>query len=263
MGYKPILETSDLPTPKLPIPEHLRFDMKMQLSSKPTSDVDLATDVAALANARGGVLLIGAHEYPRDSGLLHAYHAMSFVDAQAIATTLKRALQLCSPKPIAEAKPIALLPGGPDFVVAINCDPYAAPPIGVAHQVGNDKWWAFPVRRGRDNHMLRPEELSTIMEPRLRRITLQLDQLPMAAPTGKRLVTVHSASGTVLQFFIESIDDALSLMLLRSAQDPHDVIVPLEAVRMVWREADNGVRAHVAITGSIVADSTRALRFDP
>jgi hypothetical protein len=59
MAYKPIHIASDLP-PLGPVPEDLRFDMKMEVAQKllASSDpaADLANDVAAFANVAGGVL---------------------------------------------------------------------------------------------------------------------------------------------------------------------------------------------------------------
>jgi predicted HTH transcriptional regulator len=155
VAYTPIVE--DLPEPG-PLPEGLRFDMKMelkeQIDKKPIEQQveDLACDVAAFANTAGGVLLIGAHEHPKDSGILHTYKPITQPDAMLVFEALKKASDLCSPKPIADARPIPLR-NGSGFVVAINCDPYAAPPIGVAKsgQGGGEKWWAFPARRGRHN----------------------------------------------------------------------------------------------------------------
>ena len=124
MAYRPIFDTSQLP--KLgPLPEDLRFDMKMMLA-KPIGESALAGDVAAFANTVGGVLLIGAKEAPNGSGILSNYEPMPYSEAVSIGTILKNALRLCSPKPIAEAKPVALEAQTDKFVVAINCEPFAA-----------------------------------------------------------------------------------------------------------------------------------------
>lgn len=260
MAYKPILDSSQLP-PIGPLAEDLRFDMKLKVAGQIGAEADLATDVAAFANTAGGVLLVGANEHPPNSGILGAYVPMRYAAAQEIGERLKRALALCSPKPIAEAKPIGLTDGS-GYVVAINCDPYAAPPIGVAQpgQGGGEKWWAFPARRGRDTHNLRPEELATIMEPRLRRMLFMLDRLPKSDTTGLAIARFHSVSGTVATYFVVSIDVERSAVLLRSTQEPQEVFIPLDAVRMIWREIAPGF-AHVSIDGSIVVTSSRQLQF--
>ena len=262
MAYRPLFESSQLP-PTGPLGEDLRFDMKLQIAAKIGANEDLASDVAAFANTAGGVLLIGAHEHPPNSGNLHAYVSMNHADAHAIGDKLKQALSLCSPRPVAEAKPIALLDGS-GYVVAINCDPYGAPPIGVAcpGQGGGEKFWAFPARRGRDTHNLRPEELPTIMEPHLRRMLFLLDRLPKSDPTKLAIARFHSVSGTVAAYFVVSVDVERSSILLRSTQEPQEVVIPLDTVRMIWREVDPAF-AHVSIDGSIVVTSSRQLQFSP
>lgn len=110
--YKPISETYQLP-PEGFLPEDLRFDMKMELKERLDQKSveqrieELACDIAAFANTAGGVLLIGAHEHPQDSGKLHAYKLMTQSDAMAVCNVAKRALELCSPKPIIDPKVIA------------------------------------------------------------------------------------------------------------------------------------------------------------
>jgi hypothetical protein len=260
MAYRPITEPSQLPQAGLPLPEDLRFDMKLLIGGLAADEGALASDVAAFANTAGGILLIGAHEHPKDSGILNAYRPMLYAEAQKIGETLKRALALCSPKPIAESKPIGLSDGS-GYVVAINCDPYGAPPIGVAQpgQGGGEKWWAFPTRRGRDTHNLRPEELATIMEPRLRRMLLLLNQIPAPVdrPASARF---HSTSGQIKMFYIVSTDAEGSALRLRNTQNPQEVTIPLDCVRMIWRERD-GELHHVALDGSIVETSTGELVF--
>ncbi|MBX3159194.1 MAG: ATP-binding protein [Deltaproteobacteria bacterium] len=260
MSYRPFFETSQLPSPG-PLAEDLRLDMKMMVAGQ-LENAALASDIAAFANTAGGVLLVGAHEHPKDSGFLHAYVPLTHAEANDVGTQVKQALGLCSPRPIAEAKPVALADGS-RYVVAINCDPYAAPPIGVAQpgQRGGEKWWAFPVRRGRDTHNLRPEELATIMEPRLRRMLLLLDRIPRVAQN-RSVARFHSSSGRAPPYFIVSFDAERSSVRLRGTQDPQEVVIPLDAVTMVWMEPGAEIY-HVSLRGSIVETSTRELQFHP
>lgn len=251
MAYTPIRETWQLPPEGQALPEDLRFDMKMLV--KRTDNEDLACDVAAFANTAGGVLLIGAHEEP--PGTLKTYVPMSSSDAHSMGDALRDALKLCSPQPIAEAKPLAL-PNGRGFAVAINCDPYAAPPIGVekpapgGSRSGGPKWWAFPARRGRDNRNLRPEELATIMEPRLRRMALLLDRLPRFEPQKRRRARFRCRAGNVIDMDILSIDAEASLIRLIGLQRPFELVIPLDAVRMIWRDV-NTTAFQVSVDGKI------------
>jgi hypothetical protein len=261
MAYRRTDTAADLPvqagaTPA-PVPEDLRFDMKMAVSNQIGDQGDQACDMAAFANAMGGVLLVGAHEHPRNSGILHAYVPVDQAEAQQICESYEQALSLCSPRPVIDAKPVELVVGQGRYVVVVNCEPYAAPPIGVAQpgQGGGEKWWAFPARRGNDNHPLRPEELATIMEPRLRRIALQLERLPVRNPTfyfsnnewrNLRIVEIeHEASAVRLETTDRT--NASSLML------------PLDAIEMIWRDDSLGRDGmwKVAVRCRLVEDGNR------
>lgn len=244
MVYEAITDGAQLP-PVGPLAEGLRLDMKLLI--RPEGVQDLACDVAAFANTQGGVLLVGAHEHPKDSGILSGYRPMSQVDANEIGAILRKALDLCSPRPIAEARPI---PRDNGYVVAINCDAYSAPPIGVAQegQSGGEKWWAFPTRRGRDNRNLRPEELATVMEPRLRRVALLLARIPVLGANQFSIASFHSTHGEIESFKIVSIDHEASAVVLRSMRD-NEVVVPLDGIRMIWRSGDG--RPQVSLDGRI------------
>lgn len=262
MTYTPIFDTRDLPSIG-PLPEHLRFDMKMVL--KKNVEANLANDVAAFANTAGGVILVGATEHPANSGNLSGYEPMAFADANGLGESLKKALRLCSPRPIAEAKPIELLPEfwkdeDRKFVVAVNCDPYAAPPIGVAKsgQDGGEKWWAFPARRGSHTHNLRPEELATIMEPRLRRILLLLDRIPLSPPGSVRRAMFHGRSGAVVTYDIVSIDVESSSIDIMAIDRPYRGTIPLDAITMTWRSLHDQMY-HISMSGDTRRSETNIL----
>ena len=65
MPYKPILDVAELPPPGQRFPEHIHFDIKAQVPPAmlkgATGPEDLACDVAAFANANGGVIRVSAH----------------------------------------------------------------------------------------------------------------------------------------------------------------------------------------------------------
>jgi hypothetical protein len=263
VAYKPIYLSNELPKPG-PLPEDLRFDMKMMLSQH-AADVVLACDVAAFANAAGGVLLIGANEHPNGSGMLSGYAPMTYEEANAVANTLANALRLSSPRPIASAQVIQRKDEPDKYVVAINCEPYAAPPIGVTQaKDGGEKWWVFPVRRGKDNHNLRPEELATIMDPKLRRTILLLERIPSLQPNFLPIATFHSKqdpndNGRSLNIVL--IDHEASCMRLRTVQQIAELLVPLDAVRMIWKDPDYG-GFHVSLDGRLI-ETNSGLRFFP
>ncbi len=252
MAYKPFLASGDLPQPG-PVPEHLRFDMKLRVAPQVLQGVqpsDLANDIAAFANTSGGVLLIGAAEGP--TGVLREYVPMDHSTAQQVVNAYGRARLECSPQPVVDARPVELPASQPQtlrYAVAVNCDPYLAPPIGVRMrgQSGGEKWWSFPVRRGAETRHLRPEELGTIMEPRLRRLSLQLSTLlPSPMGTGRRVKFYfrgHTALGQ-----IDRIDPEQASFVVQFDTATNDTPIPLEAVRMIWT-ATGGTQ--IAIEGAL------------
>lgn len=260
MAYARIDDERQLPAVG-PVPEHLRFDMKMEVAQAllATPDpVSMASDIAAFANAQGGVLLIGAKEEPR--GLLAEYVPVSLEQATKVVEKYQDALRLCSPRPVIDAKP---LPKEGGFVVVVNCDLYAAPPVGVMQANQNKAepvWWAYPVRRGNRTHNLRPEELATIMEPKLRRMFHLLRSIPANGPHGHRWITAHSGGGGNAHGYIPRIDEIASTFTL-GFQAGLEIQIPIDAVRFVWADAIQ--RHHVAIEGTLDETGVGGYTFHP
>jgi hypothetical protein len=100
------------------------------------------------------------------------------------------------------------------------------------------------------------------MEPRLRRISLQLARIPTYAPRNLPHARFHSSSGAIMTLHILSVDTDRSSLELASIQDSQEVTIPIDAVRMIWREPHVDV-FHISINGSIVETSTRELQFHP
>lgn len=257
MSYRPITVAAQLP-PTGPVAETLRFDMKMEIAQHVLAvgarDLSaLATDVAAFANASGGVLLVGAREEP--TGVLAEYVGVDHPTAIRVAEAYQNALRLCSPRPVIDPQPLAAPGGG--YVVAVNCDAYAAPPVGVHRPEENraePKWWTFPTRRGNRTHNMKPEELATVMEPRLRRMALLLERLPLVggrASAPMRCPYFHFADSNVRLFWIKAIDQESSALRLEEINEPHrPMTIPLDAVRWVWHDPLRG-SYHVAVDGDL------------
>jgi Schlafen, AlbA_2 len=254
MRYQPILDPEQLPGVG-PLPEHLRFDMKLQVPEhllKAPKPSELATDLAAFANAVGGVLLVGAKEKPR--GTLERYVPMDFTMAQEIVDSYRRAQALCSPRPVVDPRPMPLKRNSAEWVVTVNVDAYAAPPIGVCreNESGGHKWWAFPVRRGSETRNLRPEELATIMDPHLRRMILLLERLQYEP--GRPPIALFHANGTSGQFEISQLDSDAGVMQLVEVESRESLVVPLDAVRSAWKGADG--KNNVAIMGQLYCSTS-------
>jgi hypothetical protein len=214
----------------------------------------------------GGVILIGVYEEP--ASVLKGYvPGIDRARADEIMAQCRRARSLCSPQPVLDAKAIERTPG--NYVVAVNVDAYAAPPIG-AHMKsqGGDRprWWAYPARRGTDNIPLRPEELATIMDPRLRRIALQLERLPkdssrqLSAPFFCFENRIHNEN-----FWILEIDHEAVALKLESVQNAGFLLfLPLHAVDLIWREDDARHRGswNLSVRGKLLRDRN-LYQYDP
>ncbi len=134
--------------------------------------------------------------------------------------------------------------------------PYAAPPIGISKrsEKGGERWWAFPVRRGTDAHYLRPEQLATIMEPRLRRIALQLAALPIPDDRPNPLTTIQFRSLVNKACWIKALDPDAGVVIVELDGRPGKrIAIPLEAVHMVWTDLPTGI-VFLAVEGKLTAD---------
>jgi hypothetical protein len=101
------------------------------------------------------------------------------------------------------------------------------------------------------------------MVPELQRSTWKDDWGYLARPRcDAALARFHSSDGGVRDFFILSIDADRSSLHLIGTQDPQEIIVPVDAVQMIWREPNIEV-FHVSLNGRIVPTSTRELHFHP
>ncbi len=264
VAYQPITEANQLPPAGQLFPENLRFDIKglppgLIVATDERLE-DMACDMAAFANAHGGVILAGAHEQPR--GTLHAYVDIDHARALEIVDLYQQARNLCSPKPVVDFRPIERAPGV--YAVAVNVDAYAAPPIGVhMRSQGGDRprWWSFPARRGTDNVPLRPEELATIMEPRFRRLALQLGRIPVADGDAHSKAHFHFAgeiNGNLFQ--IVSIDaDGGAVQL---ADKNGDCIIPIDFITGVRPHTpDRSYHVGIAARLTVYTDEAGRLRY--
>jgi len=171
--YHPIDSTSQLPLVGTG-DEHLAFDMKETLQhGKPELPFECAKDVAAFANAFGGVILVGAKESA--TGRVEKYSPISSEDAARLATIYSHAVRdNCLPKPIHKVETIAV-DGG--HVIAVNVWPFIGQPIGVRVKDASTAY-RFPLRSGKDTIFLTPDQLHMFMLPQLRRVTILLEGIP-------------------------------------------------------------------------------------
>ena len=166
MTYQHIEAPGDLPPPGA---LNARAREKQDLEFKTFADAgkmwEHAKDIAAFANALGGVLLIGA-DNTTDPTVL-AYPGLAPTQTVAgVASIYEKAGAMCSPAQNVDVVPMQG-PGGVDLV-AVNVDPsvdqvVAAP--GGHKQTGTlGHLWRFPIRRGSQTDDINPEESRDVHE---------------------------------------------------------------------------------------------------
>lgn len=251
--------------------EGLAFDVK----AKPETDAfELAKDMAAFANATGGVILVGAND---DGGAIIHKPLLSETEAHEAKRRYERALRdRLSPTPRVE---LFVLPHREKFVLAVNVWPFPGQPVGVSIGGGKaspSKGFAFPVRTATQTEWLLPEQLSMLMLPAVRYAAILLDQIPISE---REVVGICSstrlpeAGFPFADFKLHNVDAAsnsvsVSLVMpdwqrnmftkeqLQRLDDtaPRIIYVPLDAVTSVWRapkfdEPSNPARWHIAVAG--------------
>jgi len=181
VSYGRIEEAADLP-PSGPLNARARekADLDFKRFADPTRCWEHCKDIAAFANALGGVLLIGAAEH---GGQL-AYPGVRGQTADDVKTIYEGAAGLCSPAAVVDVVPIPQQAGAP--VVAINVDPsvdaVVAAPARDHDRHGRERKhdiaWVFPRRVASQTEYLQPEVLPMYMNREVRRAVVLLSRIP-------------------------------------------------------------------------------------
>lgn len=271
MEYRliPIEQASQLPQPGTAY-ETRMFDMKLrQMAGSP---YDKAKDVAAFANATGGVILIGALE-EQATGHLLRYEPMPEEGAKTLREDYESAVRArCSPIPIIDTRIIQKDAG---FVVAVNVWPFPGQVVGVKiRSDGNDgrqvDAWTYHMRSGTHTITLEPEQTTMLMSPKNRSTAIALSRIPMrvgvhinlsyqavASVTSMSKVerTVH-ASGELHGY--EILENRVHLRVEHpTTSQKVDIFIPMDAVESVWQGKDNN-EWFMPLAGTIVFPREKA-----
>ena len=263
MPYTPILDAAELPAAGQRFPEHLHFDIKAQVpppvlkgKEAPTA---LACDIAAFANTNGGVILVGAHEEPL--GTLKACVPMTDKEAEAVVALYQQARDLCSPRPV--INPRAFKRNTGEWVVAVNVDAYAAPPIGVQRtdEKGGPRWWMFPARRGDANRNLRPEELATVMDAEYRRKLLRLLAIPPEAGEAQPTPILLLNKGVYYAATLLKVDPDHGVAYFKAHPKwpGQDVCIPIDSMMTFWLDPSDG-HHRIRVDGALTAPAPDVTR---
>ena len=220
--------------------------LEFKVKADPRRMPEHAKDIAAMANAMGGAILVGINE--TDNGPV--YPGLQDQTPQQVRQLYEQAAQMCSPCAVVDPVPIEVPTG---VVVAVNV--VAALDLVASPAPQDEHAWRFPMRTASQTRWLKPEEIPLYMNQRVRRNVLLLDAIPP-----RDLVTVYpglraESGGKVPPFKVASFagyDLNLNVMKLSMAQGNARLTchVPLPEVTSVWRDADE--RWAIKVAGRIM-----------
>jgi hypothetical protein len=221
--------------PKIGHVETDTLDFKGALGRK-NGKVDqfgLAKDLAAFANAQGGVILLGAYEV---NGSLSLLRGMPADEVRIVRDAYSDAAKdFCRPSPVHNA---VVLPYTDGSLVAVNVWPFPGQAVGVRLDSGGEHW-CFPVRRGIDTPYLTPEQLPMLMLPELRRKLSLLRSIENDSKV--TIIQGHHTANEEWRFKGVAEEDNAVHFDKRTAGSAarEEVHVALEQVERVWRRHGN------------------------
>jgi len=254
--FDPITTPAQLP----PIGAHETETLDFKSTYKPSETFEMAKDVAALANAVGGTLLVGAAEDAAEK--LSGYVPVAPTEAADLQTRLEVAVtQRCSPAPFISATRIEHPARPAHEVVAVNVWAFPAQAVGVkiggsmADGYGGDAW-VFPIRVGTQTKYLEPEMLAMLMLPEIRRKAILLHNLGV-----DRSITLRATGGVIPGgvFHFQRVDLLRNVLVLKAfnqkieEKDPtaiskSEIWIPLDDVTKVSEMIDG---AEISIIGRV------------
>lgn len=231
---------------------------------------ELAKDIAAFANHVGGTILVGASE--QADGTANLFGIPPEI-AKALGREYENASRdKCKPRPLSTVDPIALANG--NVVLAINVEPYPLALVGAMFYALNRNGepetcdaWRFPVRVGKHNIALQPDQIAMFMEPRTRRVVTLLEgvleavreppqsEIPTRRPAGVYLHYVLPNLGRLpgVQIKLLRVDvmqNAFAFSTERvgdgRGRKEYTYEAPLDDVEAVWQGSDGGWQIRVS-----------------
>lgn len=231
------------------VTERSTLDFKAQATSDP---YEIAKDVAAMANANGGAIILGA---ATQGEFLRAYLPISRAEASQVQRTVEEAVKVrCFPRPLVTVTAVEF---GDGFVVVVHIEPFPGQLVGVRITQGEakcgssgkqpDHLFYFPVRVASHTVGITPEQLPMYLDARIRRIAIYLQQTK-----GKRVMLRDASQrgeGNERSHWMptaEVLDVDVMHNSVTFSVDGHGgkveperdfVSVPLDFVSAVWKDA--------------------------
>jgi hypothetical protein len=258
MTYSRIERSEDIPPPG---PLSLRAREKRDLDFKSFADprhmAEHAKDLAAFANALGGVILLGADDKTKPGRL--SYPGVRGQTVSDVKDIYEKAGQLCSPPVAPDVVPIA---GHGATLVAVNIDPVveqlvASPAADSGWSIVSDAW-KFPVRHASQTDFIDPKDAALHMDRTVRRAFLLLARIPADRRQEVKFYCRNIAGGAASMvaaervFRLEGVPDGRNHLVI--ADRDWRGRVPLADVVDVWESAEGfwAVKVRGAITRRMV-----------
>lgn len=263
MTYQRIEEPSSLPPPG-PLDPRVREkqDLDFKTFANKGAMWEHAKDIAAFANAPGGVLLVGADNQSDPTVL--KYPGVRGQTVPEVMDIFQHAGSMCSPAQNVDTVPLKG-PGGVDLV-AVNVDPYVeqivASPGGHEKTGRLPSLWRFPIRRASQTDDIHPEDLSMYMNRQVRAAYLMLAAIPEEKRSQVTFYFPHidypttGVKRTVPRpLRLEGVPKGRNYLAVAVVGNNTTCHVPLADVLDVWEESD-GTWA-VKVTGTFESGELR------
>jgi hypothetical protein len=251
--------------------EGATFEMKGGGINK-ADDGEMAKDVAAFANAAGGVIVVGVDH---NNGTAQRC-PLERDDAGELVELYSAAVgDRCSPRPFMEPFVIDVGPEpgrSPDkrFVVAVNVWPYPDQPVGVTYSVMGKRGlpsdigeaFKFPLRVGAHTRFLRPEKIPMFLSSEIRRMAILIDQIPASERSSVEILSrfydqsaTQGRENAFRRVTIVEVDPMKNCVRCQfQSSDRRELIVPLDSVAKVWKSGKTwtiAVRGQFALVDGV------------
>lgn len=231
--------------------------------------IEVAKDIAAIANVLGGHLLVGASTDMGGTRCI-GFHGIRRERATDITRVVEEQVkERCRPTPVFTVRSLSETIESELVVVVVAVEASARAPIGVLLRQPHggllvDKGWAFPYRIGSLTEYLYPDQFGVYESMTARRAAAILTSIP---PDERQSITlrwvVHatvSGAGygdgqTVhlesLPVHFQQVDLLGNAASFTATADGKSVVVPLDHIQTVWRTPNANALWAATLSGSL------------
>lgn len=236
-------------------------------------EIEVAKDIAALANVLGGHVLIGVSTEMNRTRCT-GFHGVDKQRATKITKAFEESVKnRCRPTPVFNVQSIDL-PNTTNVVVGVAVEASPIAPVGVLLRQDRggaliDEGWAFPYRVGSLTKYLQPDQFGAYESMSARRAAALLSSIPSverlvltlrwvvgsALPTGSGYGDGQSSHLESLKVRFDRVDLLGNVATFSAINDQLPVHLPLDQIKTVWRKTkDGGAHWEVSILGSLHPD---------